>query len=136
MVPGSPATEVNRLNPTGSHTHEAETSTVAWAIVVLFVFMLVAVVLFLAWRHQHKKVKIQAHDVASRKRNTESVISTGSDSTQISAAQPRLQYSTILLSYDGPYSGSDEESSQGAACGGALPKTINNYHRGAQACLL
>ncbi|XP_037778878.1 uncharacterized protein LOC119575378 [Penaeus monodon] len=134
---GSPATEVaSRLIPLESHSHAGATSSITWAAVVLFVFMGVAVVLFLAWRHQHKKVKIQAHDVTARKRNTESMISNGSDVTQISVAQPRLQYSSILMSYDGPYSGSDEESSQGAACGGALPKTRNDYHRSGQACRL
>ncbi|XP_027209589.1 uncharacterized protein [Penaeus vannamei] len=134
---GSQAAEVaSRLIPPEPHNHAVATSSITWAIVVLFVFMVVAAVLFLAWRHQHNKVKVQAQDVALRKRNTESTISNSSDATHISVVQPRLQYSSILMSYDGPYSGSDEESSQGAACGGDLPKTRNDYHLSGQACLL
>ncbi|KAK8732915.1 hypothetical protein OTU49_006651 [Cherax quadricarinatus] len=118
-----------------SHTQAENTThvqgTPAWPFFLVFLLLLVVCILFLAWRYQHNQIKLkrrfQEETEAAMKRagerqpqrssrgasqdDKEDSQDTNEDS-EGHRVSDRVQYSTILMSYDGPCTTDDEERSQ------------------------
>nr|XP_045612872.1 uncharacterized protein LOC123767325 isoform X1 [Procambarus clarkii] len=107
-----------------SETEESSSGhgTPAWPFFLVFFLLLIVCLLFLAWRYQHNQIKLrrrlQAQIEAAMKRNSErrsrrgSSVASGSpearEEVEGGRVSERVQYSTILVSYDGPCTTEDE----------------------------
>ncbi|KAG7164683.1 uncharacterized protein LOC121871464 [Homarus americanus] len=97
----------------------------SWPFFLVLFLLVVVCFLFMAWRYQRHQIKmqrrLQAQTEATMQRNSQGRPQTGNfgpsrESNQETRVEgerhilsDRVQYSSILMSFDGPYSGEDEE---------------------------
>lgn len=86
--------------------------TPVWPFLVVLVLLLVVILLYLTWRYQHQQVKNrrqrQANATSGRSnhrcRTNGSPRETSTSSvSQDASSDQSVQYSTVLLGYNGPY---------------------------------
>lgn len=126
-VEGS-AVPAGHTNVSGNKKEKKHPGPTSWPLLLVLVLLALVFVLILTWRYQRRQIKrrrrLQAEEEAKRKRLSQGgspgqrengIASGGLDGRRGSGQEARIwdegrvHYSTVLVGYDGPYTGGDED---------------------------